>query len=379
MRSSSLAGQDGTRIAHSLASCSLARSLSEEVDEYHVKRADSVGPFPNVGVAQKMQPTKKLLSVFGGFERRRSVDKKNDKKNEGVGDALQSSIDLKKSGTFSALVEGGVGDDDSPLIKAKRGQADAEEVAAKPDIADIDAQHPLRRTGTTLSQMTTHDDANGGGVKSRVLVEKKESTAVSLVGGQANASSVDVDVSSLKRTFSESNEAGIGGVESECWYTTSTEEMCADSNALARDADVRRRMIALETSMVSLNEKVHECMVAALKMDHVVHTIHRMASDATKAQIDTEFRLAGLVESICMDSSLAEQLAELDGRVRGLTRDLSRLEDDWEQEQEEKVVQMEEEEARGARTERVGAALAFVTQHIVVPFVLSLLFRRSGK
>ena len=309
---------------------SLRRALSlntnrrESLDSAENESSDLA---PRSSRVARKGTVKRLLSVFGGFERGASDQSQQIQQSD--------ELILKKSGLLEL---------DSPVDSPKIGAVRKQQVDGDEGRMSIDDLHPVRAmrlgvstsTSTDLSQMTTHDSGD-----------------------------FLPDVRSLKRTFHES-------VDEEVCYASHASYV--DTVGLLREADVARRILELEGKMVAVGEQVRECLVSALKVDHLGRQIHQVVASATKHEMDTQSRLAGLVELVRVGGGggrggLAEQLAELDGRVKSLTRQLSSLEDDWEQAAGEREL----ERAREARVERarVGkVVVAFVARH-VLPVVIS--------
>ena len=304
--------------------------------------------------AQK--PSKGLFGVFGGSERRRSLGRKDT-------GALKESVDLKMSSQFASLVEEMDGEkDESPLIKARRdavGDAVGDAVDGEGDESEVAVDH-LRRTTTVtsmLSQMTTHDEVANGTVAGEII-------GASLM----DAASVDVGVGSLKRTLEESEG-------DEVWYTTSTEDVFVDTHSLLREASVAHKLVCMERKLEVFSGQIRQCVVSAMKMEHMSSQIHKIASSATKAQMDVERQLWSLKEAVRKDESLAAQVAELGSKVRVVRSQLSQLEDDLEQERimiqqglaEAARAGSEQERDNRARIQRV---LAFVTRNVAVPVLV---------
>ena len=328
----------------------------------HVQRVDSVGSVKSGAKSS----TKKLLSVFGGFEGRRSLDGK--KRGDKLGDKLNKSIELKKSGRFSSLETDEV-DDESPLIKAGRevvngkgendghggqdGRGGVQPVRAGEQQTAVPRQ-TIART-SSLSQMTTHDDM--------FVQEWEKGTVTSL----ADASSVDVVIGSLKRTLEESEE---------CMNTTSTDEVFVDTDDLLREASIAHKLVEMERRLDVFGGQLRRCLVAAMKMELISGTmsgqIHRMASSATKAQMDTESRLSILAGSLKTDESLARQLTVLESKVKEVRAQLSRLEDEFEQEQTRKreVETARQVQAVRVQGEKLRGALMFVARRLAVPILV---------
>ena len=316
--------------------------------------AESVATSSENEPAQK--PSKGLFGVFGGSERRRSLGRKDT-------GALKESIDLKMSSQFASLVEEMDGEkDESPLIKARRdavGDAVGDAVDGEGDEGEVAVDH-LRRTTTVtsmLSQMTTHDEVANGTVAGEII-------GASLM----DAASVDVGVGSLKRTLEESEG-------DEVWYTTSTEDVFVDTHSLLREASVAHKLVCMERKLEVFSGQIRQCVVSAMKMEHMSSQIHKIASSATKAQMDVERQLWSLKEAVRKDESLAAQVAELGSKVRVVRSQLSQLEDDLEQERI--MVQQGLAEAARAWSEqerdnraRIQRALAFVTRNVAVPVLV---------
>lgn len=316
--------------------------------------AESVATSSENEPAQK--PSKGLFGVFGGSERRRSLGRKDT-------GALKESIDLKMSSQFASLVEEMDGEkDESPLIKARRdavGDAVGDAVDGEGDEGEVAVDH-LRRTTTVtsmLSQMTTHDEVANGTVAGEII-------GASLM----DAASVDVGVGSLKRTLEESEG-------DEVWYTTSTEDVFVDTHSLLREASVAHKLVCMERKLEVFSGQIRQCVVSAMKMEHMSSQIHKIASSATKAQMDVERQLWSLKEAVRKDESLAAQVAELGSKVRVVRSQLSQLEDDLEQERimiqqglaEAARAGSEQERDNRARIQRV---LAFVTRNVAVPVLV---------
>lgn len=316
--------------------------------------AESVATSSENEPAQK--PSKGLFGVFGGSERRRSLGRKDT-------GALKESVDIKMSSQFASLVEEMDGEkDESPLIKARRdavGDAVGDAVDGEGDEGEVAVDH-LRRTTTVtsmLSQMTTHDEVANGSVAGDII-------GASLM----DAASVDVGVGSLKRTLEESEG-------DEVWYTTSTEDVFVDTHSLLREASVAHKLVCMERKLEVFSGQIRQCVVSAMKMEHMSSQIHKIASSATKAQMDVERQLWSLKEAVRKDESLAAQVAELGSKVRVVRSQLSQLEDDLEQERimiqqglaEAARAGSEQERDNRARIQRV---LAFVTRNVAVPVLV---------
>ena len=294
--------------------------------------------------AKPAASAKRLLGVFGGLERRHSLG-------GGGKHKLTESVDLKLGGQFASLLdEMDGGKDESPLIKARREEADEADGLGE---AAVD----LKRTTTVtsmLSQMTTHDDGVGQGAVG-------ESMGPNLV----NASTVDIGVGSLKRTLEESEGE-------EVWYTTSTEEGFVDTNSLLREASIAHKLVGMERKLEVFSGQIRQCVVSAMKMEHLSTQIHRVTSSATKAQMDVESRLSIVAEAVRKDESLAEQVVELESKVRDVRAQLSQLEDDLEQ---ERAIQRELAEARrleGAQEKgaSIRGLVVFVARSLAVPLLV---------
>jgi len=227
------------------------------------------------------------------------------------------------------------------------------------DEGEVAVDH-LRRTTTVtsmLSQMTTHDEVANGTVAGEII-------GASLM----DAASVDVGVGSLKRTLEESEG-------DEVWYTTSTEDVFVDTHSLLREASVTHKLVCMERKLEVFSGQIRQCVVSAMKMEHMSSQIHKIASSATKAQMDVERQLWSLKEAVRKDESLAAQVAELGSKVRVVRSQLSQLEDDLEQERimiqqglaEAARAGSEQERDNRARIQRV---LAFVTRNVAVPVLV---------
>ena len=315
------------------------------------------------------RPSKGLLGVFGGLERRRSSGGK-------VKDTLTESIDLKMmSSQFASLVEEMDGEkDESPLIKARR-EAGGDEGDGGDGHHGNHGHHGgevaidhLKRTTTVtsmLSQMTTHDVVG----KEMVIGENiGENTGASL----ADASSVDVGVGSLKRTLEESEG-------DEVWYATSTEDTFVETHSLLREASVAHKLVGMERKLDVFSGQIRQCVVAAMKMEHLSAQIHRVTSSATKAQMDVERRFCSLAAAVRKDESLAAQVAELESKFRVVRSQLSQLEDDLEQERMEQQQLAEagraESERQSLREKRTGiqGLMAVVARNLAVPVLVIVL------
>jgi len=326
-----------------------------------LKRSESVGSVKGGGISAR-----KLLSVFAGP--RKSFD-------------LKKSYDLKSSRQANDGHADEAGDD-MVLIKAMRhsepsSHTSQDEIVhavslGAPSQGGIDELHPLN--GSLLndvSQMTTHDVIHNGSESSTVVEDSSLPKELGVPVGLAGAEDSNVPLC-LKRTAEDQDEA---------WYTTLSEETFVDTAAMAREAAMGYRLAVLEDKIIGLDEAIGECLSQSMKMECITKQIQNMASNATKAQADIEFRIHALGKLLQdgQEGNVANRCHKLEGRVRELTSHLAQIEDDWEQDQIEKMKAMERErEGSGRKVPRHVAVFGFLLRQVVLPLLISVVVGRKN-